>query len=70
MVVMERGCPWGFLQADREGEGDAQDAQSKAGRAAPVRGAGGLREGGHRASMDGSGRFSGGRERGGSSGDQ
>src|SRR5215204_5739327 len=37
VLVMERGGPWGFLQADREGEGDAQNAQSKAGGAAPVR---------------------------------
>src|SRR5215218_5796062 len=70
MLVMERGGPWGFLQADREGEGNAQDAQSKTGGAAPVRCASGVREGRNRASMDGSRRFSGRRERGGSSGDR
>src|SRR5215203_3991419 len=70
VLVMERGGPWGFLQADREGEGNAQDAQSKAGGAAQVRGASGVRAGGHRASMDGSWRFSGGCERCGSIGDR
>jgi hypothetical protein len=30
MLVMERGGPRFFLQAGREGESDAQDAQSKA----------------------------------------
>src|SRR5215203_7006600 len=53
-----------------KGEDDAQDAQSKAGRAAPVRGTGGLRAGGDGASMDWPRRFSGGCERGGSNGDR
>src|SRR5215207_453111 len=70
VLVMERGGPWGFLQADREGVVDAQDAQSKAGGAAPVRGASGVCTGGYRAGVDEPGRFSGRRERCGSGGDR
>ena len=43
---------WGYLGAGREGEDDEEDAHSEAKRAAPVGGAGSVRAGGHRASMD------------------
>jgi hypothetical protein len=46
MLVVERGGPWGFLQGGREGEDDEEEAHSNAKRAAPLRGAGGLRAGG------------------------
>src|SRR5688500_5231534 len=49
-----------------KGEDDAQDAQSKAGRAAPVRSTGGVRAGGDGTCMDGPRSSSGWRERGGS----
>src|SRR5215212_1194558 len=70
MLVMERGGPWGSLQAGREGESDAQDAQSKAARAAPVRDASGVRAVGHGAGVDEPRRFGARRERGGSGGDR
>src|SRR3712207_4448173 len=53
-----------------KGEDDEEDAHSSAGRAAPVREAGGVRAGGDGAGVDGPRRSSGGGERGGSGGDR
>ena len=68
--MVERVGPWGFLQGGREGEDDEEEAHSEAKRAAPLRGAGGLRAGGHGAGVDEPRRFGGRRERGGSGGDR
>src|SRR5215213_8477308 len=70
MLVVERVGPWGSLQGGREGEDDEEEAHSETKRAAPLRGAGGLRAGGHRAGVDEPRRFGGGCERGGSGGDR